>query len=76
MNNKIEIKKLERIGLIAGTGCLPEILAEQASNNNIKVIAIALSNESVSSLEAVSHKVFHIGIGRRDKITCVYCAQI
>lgn len=68
MNNKIDLTKLDRIGLIAGTGELPEILAEQADSKNIKVIAIALSKDSISSLEPVCHKVFHLGIGQTAKI--------
>ena len=68
MNNKIDITKLNRIGLIAGTGELPQILAEQAAKDNIKVIAIALSKDSVPSLKPVCDKVFHLGIGQTTKV--------
>ena len=68
MNNKIDITKLDRIGLIAGTGELPRIVAQQAAEDNIKVFAIALSKESISSLRPVCNKVFHLGIGQTNKI--------
>ncbi|MEE9165428.1 MAG: UDP-2,3-diacylglucosamine diphosphatase LpxI [Nitrospinota bacterium] len=68
MNNKIDITKLDKIGLIAGTGELPRILAKQAAEDNIKVIAIALSKDSISSLRPVCNKVFHLGIGQANKV--------
>jgi len=68
LNNKIDITKLDRIGLIAGTGELPRIVAQQAAEDNIKVFAIALSKESISSLRPVCNKVFHLGIGQTNKI--------
>ncbi|HJP18436.1 MAG TPA: UDP-2,3-diacylglucosamine diphosphatase LpxI [Nitrospinota bacterium] len=68
MNNKTDITKLDRIGLIAGTGELPRMLAEQASKDNIKVIAIALSKDSISSLQPVCDKVFQLGIGQTNKL--------
>jgi len=68
LNNKTDITKLDRIGLIAGTGELPRMLAEQASKDNIKVIAIALSKDSISSLQPVCDKVFQLGIGQTNKL--------
>ena len=68
MNDKIDITKLNRIGLIAGTGELPRIVAKQAAEDNIKVFAIALSKDSISSLRPVCNKVFHLGIGQTNKI--------
>ncbi len=68
LNNKIDITKLDRIGLIAGTGELPQILAKQAVEDNIKVFAIALSKDSISSLRPVCDKVFHLGIGQTNKV--------
>ena len=68
MNDKIDITKLNRIGLIAGTGELPRIVAKQAAEDNIKVFAIALSKDSISSLRPVCNKVFHFGIGQTNKI--------
>ena len=68
MNNKIDITKLDRIGLIAGTGELPRIVAKQAAEDNLKVFAIALSKDSISSLRPVCNKVFHLGIGQTNKI--------
>lgn len=47
---------------------MPEILARQASRDNVKVVAIALSKDSISSLEPVCHKVFQFGIGQTSKI--------
>tara|TARA_B100000315_G_scaffold126052_1_gene115834 strand:- start:24575 stop:25402 length:828 start_codon:yes stop_codon:yes gene_type:complete len=68
LNNKTDIAKLDRIGLIAGTGELPIILAKQATEDNINVVAIALSKDSISSLRPVCNKVFHLGIGQTNKI--------
>ena len=68
LNNKIDLAKLDRIGLIAGTGELPQILAKQAAKDNIKVIAIALSKDSITFLEPFCYKVFHLGIGQTNKI--------
>lgn len=68
VTNKIDISKLDRIGLIAGTGELPEILARQAAKYNIEVIAIALSKDSIPSLEPVCSKIFHLGVGQTSKI--------
>lgn len=47
---------------------MPQILAKQAAKDNIKVIAIALSKDSISSLESVCHKVYHLGIGQTSKV--------
>lgn len=68
MNKKIDINKLEKIGLIAGTGELPEVLAKLAAKKNIEVIAIALSKDSISFLEPFCEKVFHFGVGQTNKI--------
>ncbi|MDP7350240.1 MAG: UDP-2,3-diacylglucosamine diphosphatase LpxI [Nitrospinota bacterium] len=68
MNNKIDITKLDRVGLIAGTGELPRIVAKQAAEDNLKVFAIALSKDSISSLQPVCNKVIHLGIGQTNKI--------
>lgn len=68
MKNKIDITKLERIGLIAGTGELPWVLAKLAADKKISVIAISLSKDSVSCLEPFCEKVFHYGVGQTNKI--------
>ncbi len=47
---------------------MPRMLAEQASKDNIKVIAIALSKDSISSLQPVCDKVFQLGIGQTNKL--------
>ena len=44
------------------------VLAEIAANYNIKVIAIALSKDSLPALEPVCKKVFHFGVGQTNKI--------
>jgi len=68
LNNKIDITKLDRVGLIAGTGELPRIVAKQAAEDNLKVFAIALSKDSISSLQPVCNNVIHLGIGQTNKI--------
>ncbi len=47
---------------------MPRILAKQATKDNVKVIAIALSKDSISSLKPVCHKVYHLGIGQANKV--------
>ena len=47
---------------------MPRIVAKQAAEDNLKVFAIALSKDSISSLRPVCNKVFHLGIGQTNKI--------
>ncbi len=52
------------IGIIAGTGDLPEIIAMDARGRGFKVITIALENLASPNLNTVSDEIKWINIGR------------
>lgn len=54
----------QRLGLIAGTGKLPAILAQSAKERGYDVVAFALSREAQNSVEAHCVKTFVIAPGQ------------
>lgn len=60
--------KEAKIGLIAGHGKLPLVLAEAAFNRGIEIIAVALNDRIVEDLRPFSQKVYSFGIGQTNKI--------
>ena len=56
------------IGLIAGAGVIPLIIASKAADNGHKVISIALSTEVGIDLTPFVHKNFSISVGQIHKI--------
>ncbi len=63
MNNGIK-----RLGLIAGSGSLPSILASEASSIGAQVVSIAFTEESAKLLKPFSVSVYRYGIGEAGKI--------
>jgi DUF1009 family protein len=56
------------IGLIAGSGVIPHIIAQKAADNGHKVISVALSPEVGANLTPLVHKNFSISVGQIHKI--------
>lgn len=59
---------IKRLGLIAGSGSLPAILASEASSRGAQVISIAFTEESAKLLKPFSASVYHYGLGEAGKI--------
>jgi len=60
--------KIDRIGLIAGSGRFPIFVAEAAKANNVALIAIALESESEKKIEDIADKTYWVRIGEAKKI--------
>ena len=56
-----------RIGLISGKGKFPIILAQEAKRRGMKVVAIALKEETNAELEKYVDKIYWISIGEMKK---------
>ncbi|MGV7221461.1 MAG: LpxI family protein [Nitrospinales bacterium] len=56
------------IGLIAGAGVIPLIIAQKATDNGHKVVSISLSTEISTELTPFVHKNYSIGVGQIHKI--------
>ena len=56
-----------RIGLISGKGKFPIILAQEAKRRGMKVVAIALKEETNAELENYVDKIYWISIGEMEK---------
>ena len=61
----MDIKKL---GLIAGKGKLPVLVANAAKEKAIEIISIAFSEQIGDELRPFSQKVYHYGVGQAEKI--------
>lgn len=57
-----------RIGLIAGAGEVPILIARKAAQKGVKVISVSLSNEVGAGLESHVHKNYSIWVGHIGKI--------
>jgi DUF1009 family protein len=55
---------VKNIGIIAGTGELPVIVAKDAKNRGFKVITVALENLASSALNGLSDEIKWINVGR------------
>lgn len=60
--------KEAKIGLIAGQGRLPLVLAQAAFNRGIEIITVALNDRIGEDLRPFSRKVYSFGIGQTNKI--------
>ncbi len=56
------------IGLIAGAGEVPILIARKAAQNGTRIIAVSLSSDIAVRLESHVHKNYSIGVGRVHKI--------
>ena len=65
-NSKVETA--QKIGLIAGRGKMPILVAQAAQSQGMKVISIALEEKIKSELESFSHKVYAYNVGQTNKI--------
>lgn len=59
---------IKRLGIIAGNGDLPVILASEASSNGVGVVSIAFTENSAKLLRPFSTAVYQYGIGEVGKI--------
>jgi len=58
----------EKLGIIAGNGKFPLILAENARRDGIEVIAAALEEEADRAIEGIASKVFWLSITQLGKL--------
>ena len=58
----------EKIGLIAGEGQLPVMVAKAARKRGLSVVTVALSRSSRDALSPYSDSLCHLGIGQTGKI--------
>lgn len=56
--------KMESIGIIAGRGDLPKIIARDAKERGLKVITVALENLAFADLNEVSDEIKWINVGK------------
>jgi len=59
---------IKRLGLIAGEGELPLILATEANSKGISIISIAFTEKAAKSLKPLSKAVYQYGIGEAGKV--------
>lgn len=57
-----------KIGLIAGEGQLPVMVAKAARKKGFSVVTVALSRSSRDALSSYSDSICHLGIGQTSKI--------
>ncbi len=60
------------IGLIAGDGDFPIILAQSLKNKNCKVVAICFSKEQEKRLKKITKDVYKISIGQLGKLIKIF----
>jgi DUF1009 family protein len=59
---------MEKLGIIAGNGKFPLILAENARAEGLEVVAVALSEEADPSIEKLADKVYWLSITQLGKL--------
>ena len=59
---------MEKLGLIAGNGKFPLILAENAAKEGVEVVAVALKEETDPGIEALAAKVVWLSITQLGKL--------
>ena len=59
---------MSRIGLIAGNGRFPIILAESAGKKGVEVIAIGINEETSRDLEKFVTKIYWLGAGELENL--------
>ena len=62
------VNNIKRLGLIAGSGDLPALLASEANSKGLDVISVAFTEESAKSLKPFSTVVYQYGVGEAGKI--------
>jgi DUF1009 family protein len=62
------VNNIRKLGLIAGSGELPVLLASEANSKGLNVISIAFTEESAKSLKPFSSVVYQYGVGEAGKI--------
>lgn len=63
---------MEKIGLIAGYGDIPVLMAKEARAKGMEVIAIALKEVSSPEIEKEVDRVYWVGIGQLGKLIKVF----
>ena len=68
MNNAASVPTVKTIGLIAGNGSFPLLLAQEAKRRGDKVIAVALKEEADPSIDKHVSEVAWLSIGQLGKV--------
>ncbi len=63
---------MEKLGIIAGNGKFPLILAENAVKEGIEVVAVALSEETDRAIEGIASKVYWLSITQLGKLISTF----
>lgn len=58
----------KRIGLIAGNGRFPILVAQQAREKDVEVVAIGINEETSRELERYVAKIYWLGVGELEKL--------
>ena len=59
---------MDKIGLIAGNGKFPLILAENAAREGVEVVAVAIEEETEKAIEDVASKVYWLSLTQMGKL--------
>ena len=62
------MEKIDRIGLIAGSGKFPLFLANAARLNNVEVVVFAVNSEADKEIEKKVNKVYWLNLGEGKKL--------
>jgi len=65
----------KRIGLIAGAGKFPIVLAKAAKKKGINVMTVAIKEETDPKLESFSDKLIWLSVGELDKIVKTFVEE-
>ncbi|MDD2715457.1 MAG: UDP-2,3-diacylglucosamine diphosphatase LpxI [Candidatus Wallbacteria bacterium] len=63
------------IGLVAGAGRFPLILAQAARNHGYQVLAVAIKEEADKSISKVSDKLIWLSVGELDRIVNTFLEE-
>jgi UDP-2,3-diacylglucosamine hydrolase len=63
---------MKRLGLIAGNGKFPIMLAESAKNKDLEIIAVAFRGETSWRLETLVDKIYWIGVGQMNRLFDIF----
>lgn len=58
----------DRIGLIAGNGRFPILVAQKAREKGVEVVAIGINEETSRDLERYVSKIYWLGVGELEKL--------
>jgi UDP-2,3-diacylglucosamine hydrolase len=59
---------VSKLGIIAGNGAFPRLVAEAAHRQQIEIVAVAHLNETDRALEALCHQIRWIKVGELEKM--------